>query len=351
MFFKSTKVIGLDIGTSYIKLAEVDSSRKGASLLSFAIAPTPPNALNGRGELQDTAAISAVLQSLVKEIKTKRKNIAVGVWGSGVMVKKITGPRMATKDLQANLRFEAEQYIPFDINEINLDFSILSRNSSAETMDYLLVAAQRRALFQLAEVIESAGLQCSVVDVSGFALANLYHMSYGAKPGEVSAVVNCGATFTNVVIVDGPDVVLCRDVPSGGNLVTSEISKSMNVSFEEAETLKISFSSGKNPVQEVHDIVKASVDDLISEIQKAFEFYSSSGGDSAIQRIFLSGGASQMPLFRESFQAAMSIPVEQFSPFVNVSYNPKQMSDQYIQQIVPYAGVAIGLALRSAGDK
>jgi type IV pilus assembly protein PilM len=351
MFFKSTKVIGLDIGTSYIKLAEVDGSKKGASLVSFGIAPTPANSMNGRGEIQDPAAISAVLQNLVKEIKTKRKNVSVGIWGSGVMVKKITGPRLAPKDLQANLRFEAEQYIPFDINEINLDFAILSKNQSAETMDYLLVAAQRKALFQIAEIVETSGLQCSVVDVSGFSLANVFQMTYGVKPGDVSAVLNCGATFTNIVVVDGADVMLCRDVPAAGNLITSEISKAMSVSFEEAEALKISFSTGQNPAQEVQEVVRSAVDDLVSQIQKAFEFYTASSPDSPIQRIFVSGGTSQMSLFKETLKSAVNIPIEKLSPFVNIGYNSRAMSDQYIQQITPYSAVAIGLALRKVDEK
>lgn len=350
MFFKSTKVIGLDIGTSYIKLAEVDGSKKGASLVSFGIAPTPANSMNGRGEIQDPTLISGVLQNLVKEIKSKRKNVAVGVWGSGVMVKKITGPRLAPKDLQANLRFEAEQYIPFDINEINLDFAILNKNQSAETMDYLLVAAQRKALFQIAEIVETSGLQCSVVDVSGFSLANMFHLSYGVKPGDVSAIINCGATFTNVVVVDGHDVMLCRDVPSGGNMITSEISKAMSVSFEEAEALKISFSTGQNSPQEVQEVVRSAAEDLVSQIQKAFEFYTAASGDSPIQRIFVSGGTSQLGLFREILQSALGIPLEKFSPFVNVSYSSRVMSDQYIQQIAPYSAVAIGLALRKVGE-
>jgi type IV pilus assembly protein PilM len=176
-------------------------------------------------------------------------------------------------------------------------------------------------------------------------------MTYGVKSGDVSAVLNCGATFTNIVVVDGADVMLCRDVPAAGNLITSEISKAMSVSFEEAEALKISFSTGQNPAQEVQEVVRSAVDDLVSQIQKAFEFYTASSPDSPIQRIFVSGGTSQMSLFKETLKSAVNIPIEKLSPFVNIGYNSRAMSDQYIQQITPYSAVAIGLALRKVDEK
>lgn len=351
MFFKSTKVIGLDIGSSYIKIAEVDSSRKGATLVSFGIAPTPSGAINGRGEVVETSALAATFQNLIKEVRTKRKHVSVGVWGPGVMVKKITGPKLPMKDLQANLRFEAEQYIPFDINEVNLDCAILNRTPSPETMDYLIVAAQRKVLFQLAEIIETSGLQCTVVDVTGFSLANTYHVNYGDKPGQVTAIVNCGSLFTNVVVVDGPDVIMCRDVASGGANITAEISRSMNVSFEEAEALKLSYSSGQSSAKEVQGIVTAAQEELISEINKSFEFLNNSSGDVSIQRVMVTGGSSQLPGFLEGIRSVTSIPVERFAPFATVAYNSKQMSEQYIQQISPYIAPVLGLALRSAEDK
>lgn len=349
--FKSSKVLGLDIGTSFIKLAEVDVSKKGATLLSFGIVPTPPGSITSRGEITDPIAVSEVIKGLVRDVKTKRKNVATAMWGSSVMVKKITGPRMSESDLQANLKFEAEQYIPFDINEINLDFAILpNKNSSPETMDYLLIAAQKEFLFKLAEVVETADLHCVVVDVAGFSLANCFQFNYAAS-SEVTALLNVGAGITNFVVIENGDIIFARDLPFGGSNFTNEIHKLMGISVPEAEALKISASTGQNAPAEVAEIMKTTLDSLIEEIQRGFDFYSATAGDSQIQKVYVSGGSSQVPGFFEAVRQITSAQVEIFNPFTTVSYNPKAMTAEYINQISPYASVAIGLALRKVDDR
>lgn len=352
MLFKSTKVIGLDIGTSFIKLAEIEASRKGATLVSFGIVPTPANSISSRGEILDPSSVANVIQSLVREVKSKRKSVATGMWGSAVMVKKITGPRMPEADLAANIKFEAEQYIPFDINEINLDFTILKhKNQSAETMDYLLIAAQRDYLFKLAEVIETAELQCTIVDVSGFSLANTFHFNYGEHPGQVVGLINCGAGVTNFVVVDNTDVVFARDIPVGGLNFTTDIHKQMGVSLEEAEALKISLSTGQSAPKEVTEIIQASLTNVIEEIHRGFDFYTATAGDSPIQKIYVTGGSSLIPGFIESLSQVTGIHVERLNPFSTIGYNPRVMSADYINQISPYASIAVGLALRKADDR
>jgi type IV pilus assembly protein PilM len=352
VLFKSTKVIGLDIGTSFIKLAEIDATRKGATLVSFGIVPTPANSISSRGEIIDPAQVANVIQNLVKEVKSKRKNVATGMWGSAVMVKKISGPRMPEADLAANIKFEAEQYIPFDVNEINLDFSILGKkNQSVETMDYLLIAAQREYLFKLAEVVETAGLQCSIVDVSGFALANTFLFNHADRTNEVIGIINCGAGVTNFIVVENSDIVFARDIPVGGLNFTNDIHKQMGVSIEEAEALKISASTGQNVPQEVVEIVKSSLNNVIEEIHRGFDFYTATAGDAPIQRIFISGGSSLIPGFPEALSQLTSLPVERLNPFAGIGYNAKAMSRDYISQISPYASIAIGLSLRKADDR
>ena len=173
MFFKSKKVLGLDIGTSSIKIAELDVSGKGAQLLSFGFAPTPANSV-AAGEISDITSVGIAVQGLISEIGTKRKNISTGMWGTAVIVKKITIPMMDRKLIQDQIRFEAEQYIPFDINNINLAHHVLKTSASPDTIDLLLIAAQNELVFQYTAVVESTGLKCSVLDVSGFALANCF---------------------------------------------------------------------------------------------------------------------------------------------------------------------------------
>ena len=353
MLFGSTKVIGLDIGTSFIKLAEIDASRKGATLVSFGIAATPPGSITSRGEITDPAVVASVIQKLIGDVKTKRKHVATGMWGSAVMVKKISGPRMSEQDLSANIKFEAEQYIPFDVNEINLDFSILEGKGGEgnETMDYILIAAQREYLFRLAEVVETAGLRCSIIDVSGFALGNGFQFNYGAMPGEVVGLLNCGAGVTNFVVIDNGNVVFSRDIPVGGLNISNDIHKALGVSMEEAEAIKISLSAGQNAPAEAASVLKASVDNIVEEIHRGFDFYTATAGDVQIQKVFISGGSSLVLGFHETLTQVTGVHVERLNPFASVGFNPSKMSPEYIQQISPYASIAIGLALRKVGDR
>lgn len=228
MFFKSKKIIGLDIGTSSIKMAEMNVSRSGAQLVSFGIAPTPPNSVSG-GEINDIASVGVTIQSLAAEMKTKRKIVATAMWGTAVIVKKITIPKIDKKLIRDQIRFEAEQYIPFDINNISLAHHILNGSSTADTMDILLVAAQNELVSQYSQAVEVTGLHCGVLDVSGFALANCFEINYGRVPGEVIGILNFGASITNFVVISNGDVIFCRDIPVGGANYTNEIHKAMGV--------------------------------------------------------------------------------------------------------------------------
>src|SRR5882757_9715166 len=163
MFFQSKKLVGLDIGSANIKMAEVDFARKGSTLVNFVIKPTPPRAING-GELTDPAAISDVIKSMIGTLRTKRKAAAVGLWGTSVSTKRITIPMMDEKLVGGQIRWEAEQYIPFDINDVNIDFKILKNfQTGPETLDILLVAARQDVALLYQDIIQSAGLTCAVV--------------------------------------------------------------------------------------------------------------------------------------------------------------------------------------------
>ena len=175
--FQSKKIIGLDIGTTYIKMAELNASNRGAKLVGFSYAPTPHNAID-RGEIKNIQALSETISALHKTMGTKRKTVCTSVWGSTVIVKKITLPRVDENIIGDLIRDEAEQYIPFDLNEVNLEYHILKSAHQSETMDILLLAAQKEYVMKHAEVVETAGLNCAILDVSGFAVANVFEMNY-----------------------------------------------------------------------------------------------------------------------------------------------------------------------------
>ncbi|WP_374078171.1 type IV pilus assembly protein PilM [Bdellovibrio bacteriovorus] len=349
MFFKSKKVIGLDIGTSSIKLAEMDFSGKGAQLLSFGFAPTPPNSVSG-GEIVDIASVGVAIQSLINEVKSKRKSIATAMWGTAVIVKKITIPKMDKKLIKDQIRFEAEQYIPFDINNISLAHHILAGSSSPDTMDILLIAAQNELVTQYTQVIEVSGLTCGVLDVSGFALANAFELNYGKIPGEVIGLLNFGASITNFVVVQNGEVIFCRDIPVGGANYTNEIHKAMGVTVAEAEALKLSAISRREVPDEVHSIISATNEAVTEEIRSSLDFLSATTNGLVLNRCFYTGGSSATSGLTETVSRVTGILLEPFNPFLRVKANPKKFSPEYLEQISSFAGVVTGLALREVGD-
>ncbi|MNJ92477.1 Cell division protein FtsA [compost metagenome] len=349
MFFKSKKVIGLDIGTSSIKLAEMDVSGKGAQLLSFGFAPTPPNSVMG-GEINDIASVGMAIQALVAEVGSKRKIASTAMWGTAVIVKKITIPRIDKKLIKDQIRFEAEQYIPFDINNISLAHHILNSSSSPDTMDILLVAAQNELVLQYTQAIEMTGLSCGVLDVSGFALANSFEMNYGRLP-ETIGLLNFGAAITNFVVIQRGEVIFCRDIPVGGANYTNEIHKAMGVTMAEAEALKLSAVSRREVPDEVHSIISATNEAVTEEIRSSLDFLSATTNGITLNRCFYTGGSSGTSGLVETVSRVTGIPMELFNPFIKVKANPKKFSPEYLQQISSFAGVVTGLASRVQGDE
>lgn len=349
MFFKSKKVIGLDIGTSSIKMAEMDVSRNGAELLSFAITPTPAQAVSG-GEITDITAIGIAIQSLVSELQTKRRSIATALWGTAVIVKKITIPKIDKKLIKDQIRFEAEQYIPFDINNISLAHHVLANSSSAETMDILLVAAQNEVVSQYTQAIEITGLDCSVLDVSGFALANSFELNYGKLTSDVVGILNFGASVTNFVVLYGGEVVFCRDIPVGGANYSNEIHKAMGITIVEAEALKLSACSNREVPDEVHSIISATNEAVAEEVRNSLDFLSATTNGLSLTRCYYTGGSSGTIGLFDSLSRTTNLQFEMFNPFQRVKYNAKKFSPEYIEQIKAFSGVVTGLAAREVGD-
>lgn len=349
-FFQSKKLIGLDIGTANIKMAELDVSRKSTTLNQFTVMPTPPRAING-GEVADPAAISDVVKSLLEVSKTKRKNAAIGLWGSSVITKRISIPQMDEKLVGGQIRWEAEQYIPFDINEVNIDFKSLKHyHSSPDTMDVLLVGARQDMAFLYQDIVHSAGLNCAVIDVSGFALANCFLSNFGTPNGQTVGVMNIGAAITNFVVIENGEVIFCRDIPIGGMNYTAEIHKAMGMSMEEAESLKISACMGQAAPDEVAKIIQSSHEIITEEIQSSLDFFVNTTPGLPVTQCFVTGGASRTTGLLNFITQQTKLNLEIFDPLQNIKINEKTLSGSYVNEIRDFAAVALGLGVRLSGD-
>lgn len=349
--FSGAKVIGLDIGSSYIKAIEMEISAKGGlGLLSFGMAPTPADAI-----INGNITNSQELVNTIMEIKNQTKMTATvgvaGLSGSSVIIKKITIPRVDNKVLKETIRFEAEQYIPFDINSVALTFVPLKANENQETMDVLIIAGQNEVLLQYVEVVALSGLKCHIMDVNNFALANCFEYNYGVFPGETVGIMNFGHETTNFVVINNGEVIFCRDLGVGGSNFSNEISRSMGVTYTEAEAFKVSAVSGMEVPDEVHSILNSEIERFVEEIRNSFEFFSASNPNSNIDRYYFSGGTSQMIALVEQVAHALNAPFERMDPFKKVKILDSKLSPSYIKQISHYAPIAVGLAARGKGRK
>lgn len=350
MFFRPKKVLGLDIGTSSIKLAELEVSSRGAKLINFGLLPTPSQSVVA-GDLVEPVGISRAIKELVMQVKTQRKKAAVGLWGSSVIVKRISIPRIDEKLVAEQLRWEAEQYVPFDINEINIDFKILkTQSASADMMDVLLVAAKQDSLMRYQEVILASGLEGEIMDVGGFALANCYEKNYDTK-AETALLLNIGCAVTNFVVYDKGEVVFCRDTAAGGLTYTLEIQKALSISLDEAETMKLSFSRGQAVPDEVSGVVAATHDILCEELNSSLDFYmNTSSGGGGVTRCLITGGGSRIPGLMRALTERLKITCDQLDPFHRIKYHEKAFTPDFISEIRDFSAIAVGLGLRTAGD-
>ncbi|MBK7844699.1 MAG: type IV pilus assembly protein PilM [Bdellovibrionales bacterium] len=350
MFFSSKKIIGLDVGTSTIKIAELDVSRSGAKLVSFGLTPTPAGGVSS-GEVLDSQIVADAIRRMMGEVKTKRRHVSTGLWGSSVIVKKITIPRMDESLVAEQIRWEAEQYIPFDVNDVNLEYKVLEKiNQSAETMDIILIAARQEHVFRYAEIVESSGLICSILDVGGFALANCFEKNYGIMEGQVVCLLNIGASVINYVVFENGEVVFCRDVPVGGGTYNAEIQKAMGVTLEEAEALKIAFSSGQPGPDELGKIILSTHDIVCDEVQASLDFFRNTSNSGAITQCFVTGGGSRTGGLVDALSKRIGVRIENFNPFISITYNDRVFSPNYISQVRDFSAVAIGLGMREIGD-
>lgn len=349
MLFSSKKLLGLDIGTSSLKVAEIEERGKRLTLNRFSILPIQYGITNS-GDIADPQSLSSAISTIASMVKSKRKSVASGLWGTSVIVKKITMPLMDARLVAEQIKWEAEQYIPFDINEVNLEHVVLkNRPSTGETMDVLLVAAKQEVIFRYAESVQGAGLKLSTLDVSGFALANCFTQNYGNIAGAV-AVIDVGAGVTNLVIIENGEVIFGRDLSVGGMNYTNDIHRMMGVSIDEAEALKISASMNQASPAEVNTVITSSHESILDEIRNSFEFFAATAGNSVVTRIYLTGGSAAMPGLLEGITRVTAVPCERLNIFNKVDVNRRNIPDDLVEQIGPVGAVALGLAMRKAGD-
>ena len=353
LFGKKKGLVGVDVGSSAIKAVELKVGGKGRDeyqLLNIGIEPLPPEAIVD-GAIMDSGAVIDAIQRLFQENRIKTAEVATGVCGNAVIVKKISLPQMSADELAESIHWEAEQYIPFDIQDVALDYEVIEGAGSGGNMDVLLVAVKKDKISEYTSALSQAGRAPQIVDVDVFALQNCYEMNYGIDPGRVVALLNIGATIMNVNVVKGATSIFNRDIAAGGHQYTDAIQKDLNLSFEQAEALKKGEQvEGASP-DSLHPILQAVSENIAMEIQKTFDFFRATSQEDRIDQIYLSGGTAKIHGLRDLLADRFQSPVELLNPFLNVRYNEKDFNPEFLEDIAPAAAIAVGLAVRRVGDR
>lgn len=349
IFKKKKEVVGIDIGSSSVKLVQLKDVKGSLHLLNIGIYPLPPEAIVDN-TLMDSSAIATAIKNLVASLGIKIKDVACSISGNSVIIRKIVLPAMPQEELEDQIYWEAEQYIPFDINDVNMDFQILSPdNNDPSKMNVLLVASKKDIINDYVSVFSESGLQLSVVDVDSFAVQNAFEANYAYNPEDVIALVNIGASVMNINIIKEGITLFTRDVQMGGNLYSEEIQKQLGLSSEDAEIAKILVQDTTN--EPLRNVVLKVNETITQEIRRSIDFYNSTANDDRITGIFISGGCAKVYNLINTVAEKIGLPVEKLNPFARLIYNEKDFDSEYLQEMGPFMAVPVGLAIRRVGDK
>ena len=339
-------MVGVDIGSSSVKAVELQGKNNDFQLVSLGYEALPPDSIVD-GQIMELNSVSNAIGNIFAEHKIKSTKVAAGVNGHSVIVKNIVLPQMTDDELQESFAWHAEEHIPFDISDVNLDYHVTG--STDDAIHVLMAACKRDKIANVKQAIQLAGKQPSIIDVDAFALQNCYELNYDPQPGQVVALLNIGASTTNINILNGARSVFTRDATFGGNQYTSLLQKELGLTFDQAERVKrgMPMPEGSEP-REIEPILDTVSDILALEIQKTMDFYRATveDGEAAVQKILVSGGGSKLGGLVEFLARRFEVPAEVFDPFRKIRVDSRGFDPEYMREIVPEMAIAVGLALR-----
>lgn len=347
------QLLGLDIGSSAIKLVQIKESKGKYTLEKFGLKPLEPEVIVD-GTVMDETRVVGAIRELIDETGAKLNKVAVSISGHSVIVKKITLPPMPDDELEGQVKLAAEQYIPFDINEVNYDFHVLNPLDQADDgepqMSLLLVAAKKDKVNELTELVRGAGLTPVVMDVDAFAIENMYAINYPEPTEEVTALINIGASVMNVNILKAGSSMFTRDIPIGGNRYTEAIQRDLGLTYDDAEAVKKGKREGGVDANTVATVVEGVNNELASEIARTVDYFRTTGSEGEIGRILLCGGGCKVNGLAQLLSDRMQSAVEFVNPFTQVDTSSVAMDRDTLSDLSAEAAVGVGLAIRTPGD-
>ncbi len=347
LFGKKKSVAGLDIGSSSVKMVELDGKVGNLILVSLGFENLPDDTIID-GQIMELNTVSDVIRNVCTNNKVNADNVVTGVSGHSVIIKNIVLPPMSQDELEESIDWHAEEHIPYDLSDVSLDYQITG--SMHDATHVLIAACKRERIDNIRHAIQLAGKQPVVIDVDTFALQNCYEANYQPVDSDVVTLLNIGASTMNVNIVKGTRSLFTRDITVGGSQFTDVLQRSLGLSFQQAEAMKRGVSHAVEGVDEkaIEPLMSNVTEIVAMEIQKTFDFYRATTEDNhtVVQKILISGGGSKLNGLAQELSRRLELPVEVLNPFRNIRVDTRKFDADYISEIMPEMAVAVGLAVR-----
>ncbi len=348
-FRRDESYVSIDIGSSSIKMVEARTIGDHLELLNWGAVATPAAAIQNN-MVTEPARVGEVVRALIESRGVRARRAVTAVPGPAVMIKRVTLPAQSVQDIENTIMFEAGNFIPEDLENVNLDYQIIDHLEESKQMEVLLVAAKKDIVSSYSDTLRSAGLLPVVVDVDYFALDNMYELNYDPVPDQVVALVNIGARYSSINILKGGRSTFTGDVPVGGRDITEALTRDLGVSGEDAEQVKAGHEISSVSAEQASMALGPATDALIDEIHYALSFFWTAATDERIDALYVSGGAARVPELRQRLADRAEAPVEIADPLARVALG-SSVDAAVLRQRAPEFAVAMGLAVRRPQDK
>lgn len=347
LFGKKKSVAGLDVGSSSVKIVELDGKLNNLSLIGLGFENLPADTVVD-GQIMELNTVSEVIKNICLNHQIDASQVVTGVSGHSVIIKNIVLPPMSREELEESIDWHAEEHIPYDLSDVSLDYQITVENSEATHV--LIAAVKRERIDNIKQAIQLAGKQPVVIDVDTFALQNCYEVNYQPDDLQVVTLLNIGASTMNVNLVQGTRSLFTRDITVGGSQFTDVLQRNLGLSFQQAEAVKRGVMDSAEGVEEkaIVPLINDVTEMVAMEIQKTFDFYRATTEDAevVVQKILISGGGSKLSGLAEELSRRLELPVEVLDPFRNIKVDTRKFDPDYLSEIMPEMAVAVGLAVR-----
>jgi type IV pilus assembly protein PilM len=343
LFGRARVSAGLDIGSGFIKLVVMDHSKAEPEIVQVATSPLVPDAIV-EGEVMDPVLVSETVRAVIDSVGIKKTDVVAAVGGHDVIVKPIPMDRMSEADAREVIRWEAEQHVPFDMENVQLDFQILDPEGQGPQMRVLLVAVKRELIENRMSLLADAGITPAVIDVDAFALHNAFERNYPEAKHGLVALVNIGHDTTNVNLLQEGAPILVRDIPFGSRRLREALQRERGFTADHAENLL----QGRGSKEELQSMLEERVDEVAVSVERAAAFIVAQSGGEGIGRVFLSGGGAAIPGMVQALGNRLGVRTEVASPLKRVGVRPDVMQSTPIDEFAPMLMLPIGLALRTA---